>query len=399
MHIEKLVNCIKKVDYEYYKLINQAIDSFLQEAMDHEKFYKNEQLNIPTEQLLEDIKGTTSEFIADMIITCAVEFCVTNYYLLEGKEWNFIDYFLKHHSKDLTTKEQEYLRALNNSYMSVYKVISVTPGQSVELQDKIEDNAPKIKIVDKVFSKSIEKGKHIAVRVVNCGTTNKYDKYEISPSVLIIPELIVKDCINNLRSMSDNMFRLFSAKAVENNSHNKLLIKKMRAKDIVESVYLYYANYDEYHEMLDYDGNPWNPCIVEFDITKPSNEIIDALSSIAELKLDEEDKSGNTWLWLGKYYKDLRYSKLKSSLPKYDKNKSPLYRGDFITNESNEQAYQIFAIIKLRKNKLRIEVDSKQRANIIQDKVVNELREKVCNPKIVKSERCYLNHKVNTIRL
>lgn len=63
--------------------------------------------------------------------------------------------------------------------------------------------------------------------------------------------------------------------------------------------------------------------------------------------------------------------------------KFPLYQGEFIANDIDNQGYHIFAAVKLHKDKLVVDVNSKQRANIAQDAMATELGDMISNPKIV----------------
>lgn len=57
------------------------------------------------------------------------------------KPWNLIDAFLKKDYRLLNREEREYTKLLRNSYMSVYEVLEVTPGESMLVKNLIEDEA------------------------------------------------------------------------------------------------------------------------------------------------------------------------------------------------------------------------------------------------------------------
>lgn len=385
------MDCIAQLDNKYLELVHSVINGVLQEIMDSESFYDNGHQYVSTEQLLKEIASKTNDDLADIILACVVEFCITNYYPVEKEEeWNFINYFLKHHKNHLTTKERNYLKSLNNSYMSIYKVTSISCDNSVVLKDQIEKKMPSITVFDKAFSNGIVKGSYVAVRAVKKDTTDNTKGHELSSTVFLIPDPVIKSCINVIRNINEAMFGplakqlmgLFgNNEVIEDTNYNRLQAKKMWAKQILEEIYLYYSNYTDYHIILDYDGNPWHPCIIEFDVLSSAAKLKKALSSIKEFKYDEECKNGNTWLWLSKRYKQLNSKNIKAKLPAVNENqdKSPLFNGAFIINNYDGESYHIFAEIKLVKNKLIVEVNSKQRANIAQDKILTELSGMVSN--------------------
>ncbi len=384
MQLQKLMKCLNKVDHKYLQLIHSVINDILHEIVNSgEGCYDNDAPAVSTDKLIKEITAKTNNDIAGIIITCVFEFCITSTYVFENESWNFINYYLKHYKNKITSEEQVYLKSLNNSYMSIYKVISTSPGTSITLKNQIEKKLPSIIAIDEALSCHLTKGSYIAVRPVKKNTADNV--YELSCAVLPIPEPIVKECVHDINNITKMMFDPLTLELVrmsgtnatfEDNATNRLQAKKIWTKEIIERVYSYYVNYADYHEILDYDGNPWQPCIIEFDVIVSAAKIKKALSSIKEFKYDEQCSRGNTWLWLSKHYKELNSKNLKKQLPPLscsDSNKSPKFHGAFITNECDGESYHVFAEIKLLKNKLLVEVDSKQRANIVQDQILTEL--------------------------
>ena len=361
MHINKLMELIAKIDIKYFEPLNSFINSFLQEIMDTEAYYDNGAKNISTPEILEELTDNVDTYTSDVMLACAIEFCITNDYPIEEETWNCINYLLNYHKDWFSTKERRYLKALNNSYMSIYKVMSVKPNNLIVLKDQVETKSPKLTVLDKSLSNSVEKGQYIAVRILK--TNSKSDKHELSSSGFVIPPHLIKECVSIIHNITNAInnplaMQLFGDnEVIEDNDHNRLLIKKMWAKEILETWYLYYANYTDNHEMLDADGNPWHPCIIEFDLTVSNDKLRQALRFMPKLKFDENCKDGNTWLWFDKKYEALN-------------------------NKYDNQGYHIFAEVKLHENKLLIDVNSKQRANIAQDEMLTELGGMLSNPKI-----------------
>ena len=392
MHIYRLMKCINQLDHEHNTLMQCVINDVLQEIMDSESFHDNGPRAVSTKQLLDEITAKTNEPLAQMIVTCVVEFCITNYYPFNETSWNFINHYLKYYKEHLTTKEQKYLAALNNSHMTIYKVVSVVPGQSVTLEDRIDTNNPKITVLDKQLSHSIEKGQHVAMRPIPKTVKGKSREYDTSSSIVIIPPPILDNCINTISNITNLMLASFGAEStdpssnkevLEDTKHNRLLIKKMWVKEILENIYDYYSNYANYHTILDYDGNPWHPCVIEFDLLTTLSKIKNALFSVKEFEYDQSSRrSSNVWLWLSNKYTRLDQKNIKAKLPSITENleKPPIFNGAFITNEYDGTSYHIYAEIRLVKNKLLVEVNSKQRANIAQDKLLTKLAGMITNP-------------------
>jgi len=362
MHLDKLLEYTSKIDIKYFTALDSYINSFLQEIMDADDYYDNGPKVISTPEILEDITDTVDVNTSDVMFSSALEFCVTNDYPLYGKTWNCIDYLLKKYKTWFTAAEKKYLKALNNSYMSIYKVISVEAGSSITLQCQVEKKAPKIVVFDKSLSNSgIPKGTYLATRVLKMSPTSKNSKHILSAVCFEIPKQLVKECISVIRNIMGAMqnplaIQLFGDnEIIEDTKRNQLLAKKMWSKEILETWYLYYANYSDNQEVLDADGNPWHPCIVEFYLTVPSSKVRQALRFIPKFKFDEGCEEGNTWLWL--------------------ENKTPAV--------NDNCGGSIFAVIKLDKDKLIVDVNSKQRANIAQDIILTELGSMLSNPKIL----------------
>ena len=361
MHINKLMQLIAKIDIKYFEPLDSFINSFLQEIMDVESYYDSGPKSVSTPEILAELTDKVDTYTSDVMLACAIEFCITNDYPIEEETWNCINYLLSHHKDWFSAKEKRYLKALNNSYMGIYKVMSVEPNNSVVLKDQIEKTSQRITVSDKSLSKSVEKGQYIAARILK--TNSKSDKHELSASCFVIPPHLIKECVSVIRNITNAIknplaMQLFGDnEVIEDNAHNRLLTKKMWAKEILETWYLYYANYTDNQEMLDADGNPWHPCIIEFDLTVSNDKLRQALRFMPKLKFDENCKDGNTWLWFDKKYEALN-------------------------NKYDNLGYHIFAEVKLHEDKLLIDVNSKQRANIAQDEMLTELGGMLSNPKI-----------------
>lgn len=389
MNIEKLFLCLAhQMELKYSDLIYTVANHLLQEIMHGEEFYNNGPKDLTTEQILTEISNNIDEFAASTLTNCALEFCVTNNYSFEGETWNCINYLLDTHADWFTAKERKYLKALNNSYLNIYQVLLVTPNKSIVLKNMIEQEQLNITVFDKSLSKSLEKGQYIAIRALKKDKTSQdQPEYESAASVMVLPDQMVEECISSITHITGLMSNPMSMKLFAENSnikddeHNMLLIKKMWTKEIAECWYSYYSNI----EILDFDGNPLNPCTVEFDLTAPKNKIIQFLKSSNDFIRDGNHRSLDTWLLIDKTYIKPDSNSIKKSLPDLDKagkDTAPIYNGKFVTNGRNSLLYRVLGELILKKNKLLIEVDSFQRANIIQDEIETQLKGMVSNPQI-----------------
>ena len=161
----------------------------------------------------------------------------------------------------------------------------------------------------------------------------------------------------------------------------------MWVKEIAEIVYDYHQNWEEYHELLDMDGNPWCPSVVEFKLNAPITKVRTALSAMKELITDPSSEKKDCWIWCAEEYAELNQKTIRKHLPKMSKEiERPIFNDQFIQNEYDGRAYRVYATIKLTKDKLIIELSSKQRANIVQDKFSEELGNLVSAP-FIYSER------------
>lgn len=271
MNINKLWHCITKLEPKYHYLINEVISCFLQEIINPEAFYDNGIRHVSSYQLIQEIENTLSKRLAIVAQNCAIEFCITNEYIIKGQTWNCIEHLLENYTELLTAKNKKYLKALNNSYLGIYRVVSLVPGKSVVLEDIIESNVNHVTVLDKYLSETIIAGQIIAVRLIAIKYKAKPTEYQISSTLILLPERIAIQSVEIIKTLTDAMNDAKASvvliqKTIEDNAHNLLLQKKMWTKEILEQWYLYYANYKNYHEIFDYEGNPWCPCQVVFDI-------------------------------------------------------------------------------------------------------------------------------------
>lgn len=383
MKIGKLWFLITQLEPEYFDLIDEASSSFLQEMMDAESFNNNGARSLCCRAILEEITNNLNEDIMSSALNFTMEFCLTNDYLCNGQTWNGITHLLSHHSDAMTSNDKKYLRALNNSYVGIYKIVSVEPNISITLKDMIEPNNKNLRVLDKNLSRSVKIDQYIATRLLQIEHKTKPPEYSLSNSLIFLPEKIAIQSINIIQMFTVAMDQPFFMATIlkgeeqfEDNEHNRLLKKKMWAKEILEQWYLYHANIEDYHEFFDNEGNPWQPCSLEFEVIEHPKKISAIFHSLPNFI----ENKANSWVWIDSIgHKALNYTKnLKPTL--HDSNKSPIYRGDIMRNELNKLSYLVLAELRLQKNKLIIYVNSLQRANIAQDFIIANCGNMLKNP-------------------
>ena len=374
MNIDKLWLFIEELEQEYFNLMNEVSSCFLQEIIDVESFNNEGARQVSCRVVLDEIENSLGETIMLHAQDATMEFCLTNEYLLDGTTWNCIEHLLQHHSDAMTANDKKYLKALNNSYIGIYKVVSVEPNLSVTLIDMIEPNNKCLKVLDKNLSKTIKKDQIIATRLLTIEHKINPSEYRLSNTLIFLPEVIATLVINIIQVLTDAMNQPLLMQNIvpkeerfEDNPHNRLLTKKMWAKEILEQWYLYHANSEDYHEFFDYEGNAWQPRSLEFDIIVPVKNITAVFNSLPNFIQNKT----NSWTWIGSTgHKDLiHYTKTLNPTLR-DSTKSPIYRGAIMRNELNKLSYHILAEIKIQKKKLIINVNSSQRANIARDFII-----------------------------
>ena len=157
MNTQKIWQSLLMLDTPYAHLVNDVMNNFAQEVIDREGFDNNDPNNTSIEDTISTLRDTLNTKRALEFENCALEFCITNEYMIEGESWNCVKHWIDRYNKQFNKNELEYLRELNKSYVSVYKVISVTSGVSIDLENMLETNKPSVKIVHKTLSKKLER--------------------------------------------------------------------------------------------------------------------------------------------------------------------------------------------------------------------------------------------------
>ena len=242
MDIEKLDNIISTMDPEEISLIKSVINNVLKEIIYDEDFLDNNpDANIPTEVMLQDIENDIDEYASNTIMHYVIEFCITNDYMIDNQAWNCTLTLIDKYRDSFSAQEIDYLKVLQQSYVSLYKVIKAKKGESIALQDAVESNKEQVIIYDEILSNNVDTGQYLVARILQDD-----HKSILSLPPLIFPTEIVEQFTKQLTVimdlMSNPMFRQMMSpdEISDDEEHNKLLMKKMWIKDILQAWYAYY---------------------------------------------------------------------------------------------------------------------------------------------------------------
>ena len=242
MKIDKLWNCLIQLSPRYIHLTQTMTYNFLIEVIDSDNFEQNEFDNIDLQKLTIDIEKIIGKLLTENMLIVATEFCVTNEYGVDNKQWNAIDHLIDNHSIFLSKDNMAYLRSLYNSYLCIYKVDSIVPKKSFVLSNVIEKHVGPIRISHKPDN-MVEEGDYVATRVLSFEQKQKaviYKSqkpiiYKTSNSFLCMPKDITEKA-SELITITDKEMK---KQKPDMSPEYILLIKKMWSKEILEQWYLY----------------------------------------------------------------------------------------------------------------------------------------------------------------
>ena len=139
--IRKIWSALPQMQLQYAHLINDAMNRFSREIIDFDNFenkdLESEDSNQDTIDVLSNTLGNKEYKIFE---NAALEFCITNDYIVNGKRWNCIEHLLEHHDLLFTKEGSKYLKALNDSYVSIYNMNLLESGESAELSNMLQEN-------------------------------------------------------------------------------------------------------------------------------------------------------------------------------------------------------------------------------------------------------------------
>ena len=387
MHVNKIWSKVLQLDSRHRLLMNEVLSHFTQEIIDQDEYLDNGPKSITYSSLIDTMRNDINDGSATLFHYCAVEFCITNEYLIEDEYWNCIDHILKTNS-DLSANEKRYLKALNNSYLSIYKISEVKNNNYIILENILEPNIDAITLLDKDLSNMFSEGQLIATRVLALEYKSHPIKYRLSSSLFLLPNKVAQDAneiIITINTAMKKTMQMMSKSQMDDSLDNfnaELMQKKMWSKEILEQWYLYFRDYEKNHNKVDLSGNPLSLCNIEFDIIVNKAKLVKKLDSTPEFKIDMLDDGTHidSWIWIESNADGSDFSDIKNN-DKLDPDTQSY--GTIIQNPDTGETYRVFADIVIEESKLIIHLNSNQRANIAEDFMLTNFKGMIDNPVII----------------
>lgn len=199
------LNSMQSTLRKFHKWMEKNMDRFSQE------FFIAQDLFFAEREGLASVNKTDQflEVFQEWLIT---DFPVHGFVQPAKNRKNFLQYFLKEESKNLTTAEKIFGKNLQKSCRSFYHVESVEKGMWVDLKETF--SGKKLQMWDVNISKKLKKGDIIFARVVQ----NEKEKYigggvnaEVIPSQMfqILKEMIVLTHKNTIGTSDESSFKEF----------------------------------------------------------------------------------------------------------------------------------------------------------------------------------------------
>jgi hypothetical protein len=276
---------------------------------------------------------------------------------------NPLDYFLE--TQDIPPLERDYFTALRHSVMSYYKVLDVTLGESIMVQDLLRDTPPQL-VLEESGSQSAKKGMILAARVISVNDlfyfTGCLMPYMNEQSVFLAKGTL-KLAMQDKQFLTDHQFN-------KNTPVN--IIKTEILKNMVATFSWMYLD-KVFAEMKNptptilsnQDGELLMNCHTAF-VFHPKNRqmIINRLDDHPNLVCTDDDRS---WCWIGDKVDDIEAEAKKVKVNE----KASLAHLVYLIGPEGEK-YISRGDLALKKKELVLETLSKER-NSEGELMVNEL--------------------------
>ncbi len=218
--------------YEFVHNLKKAEAGYCQLAMG--SLYgeiTNPMFDPETEKI--DLTEVKEQIGAEAFLTLypvAVDFFLSNEYPdhQTGKLWNALDVFLKKYDKKLTHTEKLYFTSMRSSYMGVYEVVDVEPGQSFTLHDLMKKNSEPIVVYEKELSKHVAKWNVLGARIVNVN-----EQSNLAAGTLLLERESVDELTAYIKRIDKEMSKHIDS--FGDYPDPKLMIKKLWVKVIAEA--------------------------------------------------------------------------------------------------------------------------------------------------------------------
>ena len=242
--IKKIWSALPQMQLQYAHLINDAMNRSSRKIIDFDNVENKDLASENSHQdTIDVLSNTVSSKEYKIFENVALEFCITNDYIINGKRWNCVEHLLEYHDLFFTKEESKYLKALDNSYVSIYNVNLPENKESAELSNMLQENEI-VTICGKNKLSELKDYKLIATRVLKIEAKNKLI-YKTSDTLLPLTNEVAEQAMHIISFIMPQM-KASRCEALTDN--DILLCKKMILKGILEQWYLHTkSNEPVYH--------------------------------------------------------------------------------------------------------------------------------------------------------
>ncbi|MEN8237140.1 MAG: hypothetical protein ABFQ95_06330 [Pseudomonadota bacterium] len=364
------------------KINTDKINNFIQELSNKERcFYKlglgsffgeliDPNFNPETDDLdTDDIEECLNDQQQMCLYPVALEFFLSNDYPDPETEdlWNAIDAFIKRCGNALTTDEKKYYQGMRSSYMSLYEVVDIDVGKSLTLRDMMQGNSAPIKVLENKATQHIAKWDVLGVRLVKMGK-----RYVLAGGLLLLEKDCIDDLIENIKRIDAAVMQRLGTQ--DDAAYTELMLKKLWVKLIAEYWLEFSMQPDQETQLFNRDGDNFKLCTMTFPLKAAASKVAAKLNSLEKLKIDDEDRH---WIWVeeGHPHND-------SFEEKEDSDNKKVFVDTKIQAWDGAAVYNLYADFKLKNKQLIVEVNSEQRATIVEFFLKENLGKMIAEPEL-----------------
>lgn len=372
MNFDKLMKLIGYLDQEGEDLFQRAVFSFFAEMISPGAFpFEDTDLN------LEHFKEEVGAGVATSLFMCAVEFFLSNEYPRDLGPWNALDYLIKKRGMFLSAPDKMYLKGLRNSYMSLYEIVEIKLGESLTLRNLIEEDQQPTVVKERQATYSACLWDILGARLI----TTPNGSF-ISGGTLILERDDANAAKETIQRMTKEMTSAKNMALFKGTTEDPLLlIKKMWAKEITEKWLAQRMEEKQAPSFANYDGDKLQFYTLEFPLKTSTREVVQKLNQLKDLIPQVREDVAHAWFWPHEKKRDKIQNHQKK--PNLEQNQ---HRLDTQISDEEGNLYRLFAEIRIKGKKLIVDVNSEQRANIVEDFFQEQLPSLIGQPVRIQHE-------------
>jgi len=294
---------------------------------------------------IDDLENFFGTEVFWMIYPVMLEFFFTNAYGPEC-EWNIIDSFLASKKNGLTKTEKNYLTALRPSVMSLYEVTAIEPEKSLTVRDMIRGGEP-VEVKEKSLTHYASKWECIGARILDMN-----GQLEFAGGCLRMERSIAENLAPWLKEMHDMTVKMLTMTDPEIPKEEISHYAEVLWASEIALAWIEWFEKSLNREppvLYNQEGHELAPVKIRFPVTKDHHDIPEFFNKHSEF---DEDGPGE-WVWL---------KKKKGS-------------------KSKKTSYMLLGEIILHKDHLDIFVNSRERADILEEMISGKLGPLLGKPK------------------